>query len=123
MNDTFGHEAGDNVLRVIADRLRQTAPAAACLARVGGDEFLMLLEKPPARDELVALVASLRDSVEQPVEVSGPTRKTVTPKISCGMAAYPADVRSMSDLFRQADAAMYATKQRGRASAGMTQMA
>jgi diguanylate cyclase (GGDEF)-like protein len=125
VNDTFGHEAGDNVLRVIADRLRQSVPAAACLARVGGDEFLMLMEKPPAREELLALVASLRDSVEQPIEVSGQTLalKTVIPKISCGMAAYPADVRSMSDLVRQADAAMYAMKQRGRASAGITQMA
>jgi diguanylate cyclase (GGDEF)-like protein len=120
VNDTLGHEAGDSVLRIIADRLRQSVPVETCLARVGGDEFIVLIEEKASQEVMLSLVHSLREAVEQPIAIGG---RTVKPKISCGTAAYPADVRSTSDLVRLADTAMYAMKQRGRNAAGLPQMA
>jgi two-component system cell cycle response regulator len=111
INDTMGHAAGDQVLRAVADRLRGVLDKSVCLARVGGDEFVILIEDAGTRSQVSSLVDSLRRAVEQELEVAG---QTISPKISCGLALYPDDVGSVSDLTRLADAAMYAMKQHGR---------
>jgi diguanylate cyclase (GGDEF)-like protein len=111
VNDTLGHEAGDQVLRVAAQRLRHAVDESACLARVGGDEFVVLLEDAPSREDLILLADRLRQAIEGPIEVAG---QTILPRMSCGLAVYPEDVGSASDLVRLADAAMYAMKQHGR---------
>jgi len=112
-NDTLGHEAGDEVLRVVAGRLRQTMQENMCLARVGGDEFLVLVEKPGRPEETLSLVRAMRTAVGQEMEVAG---TKLTPKISCGMALYPEDVSSAADMVRLADSAMYAMKQQARSA-------
>jgi diguanylate cyclase (GGDEF)-like protein len=113
VNDTLGHEAGDEVLRVVAVRLRQTMHENMCLARLGGDEFLVLLEKPGRPEEILSLVRAMRTAVGQEMEVAG---IKLTPKISCGMALYPEDVSSAADMVRLADSAMYAMKQQARSA-------
>jgi diguanylate cyclase (GGDEF)-like protein len=111
VNDTLGHEAGDEVLRGVAERLRNAVPPGACLARVGGDEFVILIENAAPRESLILLADRLRHAIEGPIEVCG---QSILPRMSCGLAVYPEDVGSASDLVRLADAAMYAMKQHGR---------
>jgi diguanylate cyclase (GGDEF)-like protein len=111
INDAFGHEGGDMALRVVAERLRGVADEGHCVARVGGDEFLLLIENAPSRDALHALIQRLREAVEGEIELAG---RSAMVKISCGLAVYPDDVGSVSDLIRLGDAAMYMMKQHGR---------
>jgi diguanylate cyclase (GGDEF)-like protein len=114
INDTFGHEDGDNALRLVASRMSEVVRDADCLARVGGDEFIVLLENAPPRDQVNALVQRLRQRVEGSV---GPPGRAIPLQISCGVAMFPEDVASATDLIRLADGAMYLQKQQGRAVA------
>ncbi len=113
INDTLGHEGGDQALRIVAERLRGLVSEDVCLARIGGDEFLVLMENAPVRASVMALVDRLRDGVEGEISVDG---RTATLRISCGVAIFPEDVGSASDLLRLADAGMYMMKQHGRFS-------
>lgn len=114
INDTLGHEGGDTALRAVADRLRTVAGEGATLARIGGDEFVVLLERSPDRDGVLDLVEQLRSAAEGEVSYGGQTARV---QLSCGVAIYPEDVGSVSDLIRLADAGMYVMKQHGRFSA------
>jgi diguanylate cyclase (GGDEF)-like protein len=111
INDALGHAGGDMALKLVADRLRAAVGEEVCLARVGGDEFLMLVEDAHSRDKVHALIEHVRTSVEGEIEYHG---RSAMVKISCGLAIYPDDVGSVSDLIRLADARMYAIKKHGR---------
>ncbi len=111
INDTLGHEGGDKALRIVADRMREFIGEKDCLARVGGDEFLVLLEDAPSRGDILALIERLKAAVEGDIGLEGRTARL---RISCGLAIFPEDVGSAADLIRLADAAMYAIKQHGR---------
>lgn len=107
VNDTLGHERGDQALRAVALRLRQLLAKDTFLARVGGDEFVVLLENAPTRQEVLALVEKLRTGLDgDPVF----ERDFTALGISCGFAALPDDVSKASDLIRVADAGMYQMK-------------
>lgn len=116
INDTLGHEGGDKALRVVSEHLSGAVRDGISLARVGGDEFVMLIEDAPSRTEINALVRKLTSTVEGRVEFEG---RSVALKISCGVAMYPDDVGSVSDLMRLADAGMYMMKQHGRVPAAV----
>jgi diguanylate cyclase (GGDEF)-like protein len=111
INDTLGHEGGDQALRTVADQLRGLANNDVFLARIGGDEFALLIERAPARESIEEMIDELRQGVEGEVRF-GDNRARL--RISCGLAIYPEDVGSTSDLIRLADAGMYMMKQRGR---------
>jgi diguanylate cyclase (GGDEF)-like protein len=111
VNDTLGHHGGDKVLREVGDRLRRFAVIDSCLARVGGDEFILLIENAAKREDLEKLVANLCRAVSEPMHIEG---RSITISISCGLAVYPDDVESTSDLVRIADAAMYSIKHHDR---------
>jgi diguanylate cyclase (GGDEF)-like protein len=114
INDKLGHEGGDKALRMVGERLRRVVNEDdVSLARVGGDEFLILIENAHSRDQIHALIDELRRAVEGQVEYMGHSAQL---KISCGLAIYPEDVGSVSDLIRLADAGMYVMKQHGRFS-------
>jgi diguanylate cyclase (GGDEF)-like protein len=110
VNDRLGHAAGDRVLKTIASRLRGLLGEDACLARVGADEFIVLIERAATRKELDVMMNNLSNAVQELIYMDG---ASVLPAMSCGLALYPDDVDSASDLMRLADAAMYATKQHG----------
>ncbi|WIM96947.1 bifunctional diguanylate cyclase/phosphodiesterase [Actinoplanes oblitus] len=103
VNDTLGHHAGDELLKVVAERLRAGLGDGDLLARLGGDEFAMLL---PGRDaaQAVALLAWVRDRVaEELVLYDVP----LSMEASFGVALYPEHGTGLQDLTQRADAAMY----------------
>ena len=119
VNDSLGHAAGDELLRQVADRLRNAKRASDLLARVGGDEFLVLLSDLPSGAEEVArtVAAAIHDALAPPFEVSGAEFYVGS---SVGIALYPdasGDPQPGADqLLERADAAMYEAKQNGSAT-------
>jgi len=112
VNDTWGHLAGDAVLRQIAQRLQSALRQSDTVARVGGDEFLVLATGVEQRHELDRLVERLHTAIERPCEIeSGAT----TVSASIGLAIYPDHTKDPTELLRRADAAMYEVKRARRA--------
>ncbi len=111
LNDRFGHAAGDQFLRLMANRMERMFDCDGCVGRVGGDEFLVLLED--AIDVLVIedQVRALEADVARPFEMDGVTMHTT---LSVGVARYPQDAQDPHMLMRAADRAMYRAKQGGR---------
>jgi len=109
INDSFGHAAGDVILRSAADRLRKEARECDTVARVGGDEFLILLEDVTDVAACVSMANRVLESLSQPFEVSG---KKVQIACSIGIVVHP-DHGDRTKLVANADAAMYAAKRAG----------
>ncbi len=112
VNDTHGHEAGDEVLRVVAQRLRAALRPGDVVARLGGDEFAVLLRDASGTRQLAD---RLRTVVAAPVPVGD---AVVTVGASVGCATHPADGSSYEALLRAADEDMYAVKRRTAALEG-----
>ncbi len=111
VNDTFGHGAGDELLRQVAARLRGVLRTGDTVGRLSGDEFALIL--PSVRDVEVAegLAQRVVDCFDAPFRLEGREVRVTT---SVGVALSDPSVRSPDDLLRAADAAMYVAKQRGR---------
>jgi diguanylate cyclase (GGDEF)-like protein/PAS domain S-box-containing protein len=116
INDAHGHEAGDEVLRIVSDRFRSVVRADDVLARIGGDEFVVLQSAPADPLAVERLSARLRGALTSVIPL--PSGRPVRVWCSLGVAVYPHDGRTTSDLLRAADRAMYAEK---RARAAMAQ--
>jgi len=113
INDTLGHEAGDEFLRRVAQELCASVRPRDTVARFGGDEFVVVLERYRNRGNLSAICEKILSRVSTPVLVAG-QKVTATPSI--GVAIFPDDGDNPAELLRHADIAMYAAKQRGKAS-------
>jgi diguanylate cyclase (GGDEF)-like protein len=111
VNDSLGHEAGDNLLRVVADRLRSRIRQSDTLARVGGDEFFAIVEECTSDSAALSVCESLISALQQPITLDG---KAVSISGSIGVAIYPTDGRNNTELRRHADQAMYRAKSRGK---------
>lgn len=112
INDLYGHDSGDQLLREIADRMRDTAPPSSVLARLGGDEFGICMVFEPEFPETVDRVAEdMIEAVARPVTI-GDIDHTVTASI--GIARPELDCDSIDMLIRRADIALYAAKKNGR---------
>lgn len=109
INDSFGHAAGDVILRCAADRLRLEARDGDTVARVGGDEFLLLLESVKDEAACIAVAERALKALSQPFELS---EKQVQIACSIGIAVHPGH-GERSKLVANADAAMYAAKRAG----------
>lgn len=110
-NDTYGHDAGDTVLRETANALRQNARAGDTVCRLGGEEFLVLC--PGATAEMAAIGAErLRAAVESNLVRHDDVELSVT--VSAGVGAREASMPSPDDLLKAADEALYAAKRGGR---------
>jgi diguanylate cyclase (GGDEF)-like protein/PAS domain S-box-containing protein len=105
INDRYGHRAGDAVLASVAQRLAVTAPEGTVVARIGGDEFVLVLPDVDV-SETVELVAKLRDAVAEPIDVDG---TPITTSVAVGVAVLGADVEAS---LRAADTDMYLVKAR-----------
>ena len=111
VNDNFGHIAGDQLLIEVAQRLKSCVRKDDTVARISGDEFVILLNDIESTDQAKPLLARLSKSLTEPVEIEG---HTLTPSASMGVAFFPLDGEDPEVLIRHADIAMYRAKQRGR---------
>jgi diguanylate cyclase (GGDEF)-like protein/PAS domain S-box-containing protein len=110
VNDELGHHAGDALLRTVAERLRTTLRAGDTIARMGGDEFTVILPSVGGPDEARAAASKVLRALLAPVELEG---RTLEPGGSIGVALFPADGDQPEALLRRADEAMYRAKQLG----------
>lgn len=111
INDTYGHEAGDSVLQAVARRIESSLRASDTAARVGGDEFLVLLPDLQSKDDALAVAEKIRLALEQPFVTSNGV--TLLASASIGIAIYPDQARIQEDLLRLGDRAMYEAKNAG----------
>lgn len=112
INDSLGHEAGDEALRIIAGRLRHSLAAEDFVARLGGDEFVALVRNINTADTARSVAQRLLDSIRQPLIVSGMPRQL---SASIGVVLVPQRCsQSVSEALTQADNAMYAAKRAGK---------
>lgn len=110
INDTHGHAMGDRVLCVIAGRLQDCVRETDTVARMGGDEFTVLLTDIQSTDDVSQKVEQIKAAVTAPLGAEfGPVR---TPSCSIGVACYPADGEDADTLLNHADANMYRLKRR-----------
>lgn len=111
INDQFGHATGDKVLMDITQRLQEAVRGEDMLARVGGDEFTLILGGIEKREHVVPIAEKIIQSINQPLVVDGQTCKV---GISIGVAYYPDDAENPEDLLTSADVAMYRAKRSGK---------
>lgn len=114
LNDSHGHSFGDSVLCAVANRLRARCRQEDTLARLGGDEFLLILEQLPSPELAEQIASNLLALLERPLMIGD--GREVFAGASIGIALYPGDGNSSSELIRNADAAMYRAKAQGRNS-------
>lgn len=110
VNNAFGHEAGDRVLKEWAVRMQANLRDGDFLGRMGGDEFILVvkdIDRASAPAVLADILDSLHDAVERPFTASG---KSVRVGMSMGLALYPRDGCDMASLLRNADDALYQSK-------------
>ncbi|MEA3639262.1 MAG: diguanylate cyclase [Lamprobacter sp.] len=111
VNDQLGHRAGDTVLREASRRLRAALRASDSVARVSGDEFVVLLEELSLSDQGQPVIQKLLQAFESPIEIED---HRVPMTISIGVALYPDDGRDADVLLRNADIALYRAKEESR---------
>jgi diguanylate cyclase (GGDEF)-like protein len=111
VNDTLGHELGDELLRVVVRRLRNSVREGDLLARLGGDEFAVLLENVDGPLELEAIAAAIVGRFQEPFDLAG---RQVSVTASIGVTFYPDDAAEPVALLNNADIAMYQAKEEGR---------
>lgn len=110
VNDTMGHDAGDQLLKAVADRLRECVREVDTVARMGGDEFTIILEALSHEDDITTVAQRITKSLTEPFPLGN---QRVSIGVSIGITVYPLDDHEIDDLLRHADAAMYRAKQQG----------
>ncbi|HRK37936.1 MAG TPA: EAL domain-containing protein [Burkholderiaceae bacterium] len=117
INDTFGHLKGDELLVRVARRLSTQVPQPSLVARMGGDEFVVLFQadpepSAPLSDQAMKKAEQLRQAMTKPFAL--PDQQSVSTRISIGMTLLPAGLQSPEDAMREADTALYQAKGNGR---------
>jgi diguanylate cyclase (GGDEF)-like protein len=110
INDSLGHHAGDELLRAVSTRLRSRVRHSDTVARIGGDEFLAIVEDCSGDAAAQSVAESLIAALQDPVLIEG---QTLSISGSIGIAMYPADGKNAASLKRNADQAMYRAKSQG----------
>ncbi len=111
VNDTLGHHLGDELLKTVADRLRQCVPDHVTVARVGGDEFSIVLPTLMHLNDAAVLAQHICESIREPYDLSG---QVVAIDTSIGIAIAPNDGIAPDELIKNADMALYRAKADGR---------
>ncbi|MDP2239401.1 MAG: PAS domain S-box protein [Burkholderiales bacterium] len=110
INDTLGHDAGDLVLKEVADRLRGCLRDSDSVGRLGGDEFVVLIEEPPQISGVSMVAQKILEAVARPFILAAQEYHIGA---TIGISAYPEDGMDMQTLLKHADAAMYHAKEQG----------
>lgn len=108
INDQFGHEVGDELLRRVAKRLIELLRSEDTIARLGGDEFTIILEEVHVVDDVVEVAQKIVSRLKQPFEISGLSLDIST---SIGISLFPDSAEDVKTLLQKADSAMYKAKQ------------
>lgn len=111
VNDTFGHGAGDALLRAVADRLRGCVRDTDIVARLGGDEFTIILEGVSHSDDFSRAAEKVLDAFNSPI-ITADNELVVTASI--GISIYPKDARDSESMLRNSDTALHAAKALGK---------
>ncbi len=114
VNDSLGHEAGDQLLSNVAQRLRDCVKEGDTVARLGGDEFTVILRDVGDAGEVAAVAQRIIDAMKRPMRLH---EREHLVRASIGIALFPADGDAMDELLHHADLAMYRAKEQGRGSA------
>lgn len=108
VNDTFGHDAGDALIRICAERLNESMRRSDSVARMGGDEFTLLLQNIENQTDIAHIAEKVIESISQPAQING---YEVVVGCSIGIAIYPHAGMDADTLLKNADMAMYKAKQ------------
>lgn len=111
INDEWGHDTGDNVLKIVATRLQASTRETDTVARLGGDEFAIVFPNLDPTINIDQLTELIHERVTQPIQLHG---RHINIGCSIGISSYPEDALSASKLWQRADNAMYTAKRNGR---------
>ncbi|MEG4499174.1 CHASE2 domain-containing protein [Microcoleus sp. F10-C6] len=111
INDTLGHNVGDLLLKTVASRLKKCLRGSDTISRLGGDEFTVILPAIPGREEAAKVAEKICAAIIQPFILE---EHTVSVTTSIGISLYPCDGQDPEILVKNADAAMYRAKERGK---------
>jgi diguanylate cyclase (GGDEF)-like protein/PAS domain S-box-containing protein len=111
VNDQYGHNVGDDLLKEVAKRLLGLVRHSDIVARLGGDEFIVVLNNPKGIEKITSIATSVVSSINEPMEILGEVHRVGA---SVGIAMFPADASTSADLIKNADTAMYVAKTSGR---------
>jgi diguanylate cyclase (GGDEF)-like protein/PAS domain S-box-containing protein len=111
VNDQYGHNVGDELLKEVAKRLLGLVRQSDIVARLGGDEFIVVLNNPKGMEKITSIATSVVSSINEPMEILGVVLRVGA---SVGIAMFPADASTCVDLIKNADTAMYVAKNSGR---------
>ncbi len=111
VNDSLGHRAGDELLRIASRRLQKLVRENDLLYRLGGDEFAILTERVSQPSDAAPLAQRVIEAMREAVDIEG---HAIVPTVSIGISVYPKDDTAIEKLVKNADAAMYRAKQAGR---------
>jgi diguanylate cyclase (GGDEF)-like protein len=114
VNDSMGHEAGDQLLSIVAQRLRTSVKEGDTVARLGGDEFTVILRDIADAGEATVVAQRIIDSMRKPVRVGG---RDHVARASIGIVLFPSEGTGIDELLHNADLAMYRAKELGRGGA------
>jgi diguanylate cyclase (GGDEF)-like protein len=110
VNDTFGHDMGDELLKAVTERLKVCVREVDTVARMGGDEFTIILEGVSSEQNILVVAKRITESIASPFELKG---HHISVGISIGITIYPHDDHPIDELLKHADTAMYRAKQQG----------
>ncbi len=111
VNDTLGHSVGDQLLQAVGERLTSLLRQSDTVARMGGDEFMLILPESDGDEDAVAVAVKVLEAFRKPFEFDGHQVRITT---SVGIALYPDDGEDWDTLMKNVDIAMYRAKDRGR---------
>jgi len=111
INDTLGHESGDKLLINVSYKLKTILRKSDLVARIGGDEFVIILNDISSKEDVVEVINKLIRALKQPIIIK---QTSISPTFSIGCALYPDDSENPVELLRYADIAMYEAKNKGK---------
>ena len=118
VNDSLGHKAGDQLLAIIAQRLRACVKDGDTVARLGGDEFTVIVRNVQDPGAASSVAERIIHSLALPVSIAGKDHQV---RASIGIALFPDDGAQLDELLHNADLAMYRAKSLGRGARGVLQ--
>ena len=113
VNDTMGHDVGDQLLKAVAGRLQECVREVDTVARMGGDEFTIILEGLSREQDITIVAGRITESLAEPFHLK---EHQASIGVSIGITVYPSDDHEIDELLKHADAAMYRAKQQGGSS-------